>query len=305
MLNSLHGSALRYFLAVARAGSLTAASETLHIAISAISRQITKLEMELGLPLFERQARGMIVTEAGRKLLVYATRSLLEADQVTRDIQELDDLKTGTIRLATAQGFSDGLVPATIANFSNEYPGLRFELFVGSPLMVSQSVRDGEADIGLTYSITATPGVKAAHAELASIYVLMNKNDPLASNKSISVIDVIGRKMVLPASGTTLRDLLETRVAASGSAFRHVILESNNLSVIYRVAQRTGALMFTAMVSVNDQYKDEGMVAVALSDKEFTQRSIQIQTMAGRVLPTAVSRFRDYLTAALRDAVKP
>jgi len=82
----LHGIALRYFVEVARTGSLAAASEQLHVAVSAISRQIGKLEEDVGAPLFERLPRGMVLTEAGELLAEHARRTLLEADAVLGDI---------------------------------------------------------------------------------------------------------------------------------------------------------------------------------------------------------------------------
>ena len=71
----LHGLALRYFVEVARTGSISDASARLHVAVSAISRQIAKLENETGAPLFERRPRGMALSEAGERLLAFAQRS--------------------------------------------------------------------------------------------------------------------------------------------------------------------------------------------------------------------------------------
>ena len=77
---------LRYFLEVARTGSISEASERLHVATSAISRQVAKLEQDVGAPLFERRPRGMALSEAGEILVAYARRSSLEAEQVLADV---------------------------------------------------------------------------------------------------------------------------------------------------------------------------------------------------------------------------
>lgn len=86
MALSLHGIAVRYFVEVARTGSISDASARLHVAVSAISRQIARLEGELGVALFERRPRGMSLSEAGERLLAYAQRSLLEAEHVMKEI---------------------------------------------------------------------------------------------------------------------------------------------------------------------------------------------------------------------------
>ncbi|VEA68661.1 Cyn operon transcriptional activator [Serratia rubidaea] len=68
-------SEMRFFLAVASCGSLSAASEQLFVAVSAISRKIQRLEAQVGAPLFERHARGMVLTEAGRFLKIICARA--------------------------------------------------------------------------------------------------------------------------------------------------------------------------------------------------------------------------------------
>jgi DNA-binding transcriptional LysR family regulator len=77
----MQSSALRYFLEVARTGSVSAAAQRLRVAASAVSRQIANLEKELDALLFERRARGMIMTQAGETLAAYAQRLALENEQ--------------------------------------------------------------------------------------------------------------------------------------------------------------------------------------------------------------------------------
>ncbi|MFX7732108.1 LysR family transcriptional regulator, partial [Acinetobacter baumannii] len=72
-----------------RTGSLTAAAERLHVAVSAVSRQIAKMEEETGVPLFERRARGMVLTPAGEVLMAFARRNLLEVEQVMAEVKGL------------------------------------------------------------------------------------------------------------------------------------------------------------------------------------------------------------------------
>lgn len=108
----LHGLALRYFVEVARTGSLSDASARLHVAVSAISRQIAKLESELGAPLFERRPRGMALSEAGERLLGFAQRSLLEAEHVMKEIGGLDALHGSLLKIACSEGFAIDSCPA-------------------------------------------------------------------------------------------------------------------------------------------------------------------------------------------------
>jgi DNA-binding transcriptional LysR family regulator len=287
---SLHGISLRYFVEVARTGSLADASATLHVASSAISRQIAKLEEELECQLFERLPRGMVLTDGGRKLMAFATRSLLDGEHVANDIRGIALDKTGTVRVACTQGFAYSFMPAVIASFREGHPKVKFQLYVGSPSTVAQRVRDGESDIALSFSLRPASGVHIEYSEPALIYVLLRQDDALAKRRQLSMADLAGREFLLPEQGTTLRELVEIAAELSGLDLDPV-LESNNSYSMYAFAKRTGALMFTAMLSVTGRYMEDGFVAVPLKDEVLARREFQIQTMSGRLLPPLVTDF--------------
>ena len=109
---------LRYFLEVARSGSIAAAAGAQHVAASAVSRQIAKLEDELGIALFERQARGMALSDAGRQLAAYASAAALEAERVATEIRHRGEQGDVTVRLACTEGFAHRFLPQCMAEFA-------------------------------------------------------------------------------------------------------------------------------------------------------------------------------------------
>ncbi|SAK82476.1 LysR substrate binding domain protein [Caballeronia hypogeia] len=294
MKTSLHGIGLRYFVEVARTGSLSDASVALHVATSAISRQVAKLEEELGCQLFDRLPRGMVLTEGGRKLMAYATRSMLDGEHIANELRGLDLERTGTVRVACTQGFAYSFLPAAIASFLDGHPKVKFQLYVGSPSVVAQRVRDGESDVALSFSLRPISGVHIEHSEPASIYVLMRQDDPLASRRHLSMADLAGRHFLLPEQGTTLRELVEIAAELAGVDLDPV-LESNNSYAMYAFAKKTGALMFTAIVSVSGRYEEDGFLAIPLKDDVLGRREFQIQTMSGRVLPPLLADFCEHV----------
>ncbi|MGF6936870.1 DNA-binding transcriptional LysR family regulator [Paraburkholderia sp. UCT70] len=301
MARSLHGIALRYFVEVARSGSLSDASERLHVAVSAISRQIVRLESELGVTLFERRPRGMTLSEAGERLLAYAQRSLLEAEHVMNEISGLASLHGSRIKIATAEGFAVDFLPAAIANFRAEHPGIDFTLTVMSPADATRHVRDGDVDIALSFSLAPEKGVKVEHTERAPVFVLLRSDHPLAARAKLSLAEVSRYPLVLSETGTTIRQLIDITCALEGILLEPDLI-CNNSGASYRYAQRSGAIMFTGLLSVRDRYADDGFVVIPLTDPQMRQRSIQVQTMAGRELPPSVRTFRDHLIARIADA---
>lgn len=303
MTLSLHGIALRYFVEVARTGSISDASARLHVAISAISRQIARLESELGVALFERRPRGMALSEAGERLLAYAQRSLLEAEHVVKEIGGLESLHGSMIKIVSSEGFAADFLPTAMAGFRSQYPGIDFTLSVMSPGEATRRVRDGDADLALTFSLAPEKGVKVEHTERAPVLALLRADHPLAVRAKVSLADLRSYPLVLPEPGTTIRQLIDITCALEG-----ILLEPdltcNNSGAMYRYAQKSGAVMFTGLLSVRDRYAGDGFVVMPLTHPQLRQRNIQVQTMAGRELPSAVRAFRDYLIAAI-GAPKP
>lgn len=265
----LHGLALRYFVEVARTGSISDASARLHVAVSAISRQIAKLESELGAPLFERRPRGMTLSEAGERLLAFAQRSLLEAEHVMKDIGGLDALHGSLLKIACSEGFAIDFLPGVLASFKARHPGVDFTVWVVSPADATRRVRDGDADIALTFSLAPEKGVRVDHTERAPVFALVRHDHPLDGL------------------------LLEPE------------LTSNNTAAMYGYARRTGAVMFTGLLSVRDRSDADGFVVVPVTNPQLRERSIQVQTMAGRDLPASVRAFRDHLIDAMQAASPP
>ncbi|MET3819615.1 DNA-binding transcriptional LysR family regulator [Burkholderia sp. PvR073] len=300
----LHGLALRYFVEVARTGSISDASARLHVAVSAISRQIAKLESELGAPLFERRPRGMALSEAGERLLGFAQRSLLEAEHVMKEIGGLEALHGSLLKIACSEGFAIDFLPGALAGFKARHPGVDFSVWVVSPAEATRRVRDGDADIGLTFSLAPEHGVRVEHTERAPVFALVRRDHPLAARDSVSLADVARHPHVLPEAGTTVRQLIDIACVLDGLMLEPE-LTSNNTAVMYRYAQRTGAVMFTGLLSVRDRFDSDGFVVVPVTNPQLRERSIQVQTMAGRDLPASVRAFRDHLVDVMSAASPP
>jgi DNA-binding transcriptional LysR family regulator len=137
---------LRIFHAVADAGSLTHAGETLNLSQSAVSRQIRALEESLDTTLFHRHARGLILTEQG-ELLFDATRAMAQRlDAATARIRDSEDEVFGELRVTTTTGFGTLWLAPRLTKLFDRYPDLRIDL------MLEERVYDlpmREADVAI------------------------------------------------------------------------------------------------------------------------------------------------------------
>ena len=139
---------LRVFHAVAEAGSFTRAADTLGLSQSAISRQISSLESEIGAPLFHRHARGLVPTEQGDLLASAAAEMAGKIDAVRSALTETRERPQGKLRIATTVGFGSGWLTERIDRFVELYPDIRLELTLSNE-EVDIAMREADAAIRL------------------------------------------------------------------------------------------------------------------------------------------------------------
>ena len=138
---------LRFFLAVARSGRLTAAARRLGADHATVSRRITSLEESLKAKLFERRPQGYTLTAHGERLLVRAENMETDALAIQSDIGGADMALAGTVRIGAPDGFGTVFLAPRLAKLAGVYPGLELQL-IAMPRLLSLSKR--EADVAIT-----------------------------------------------------------------------------------------------------------------------------------------------------------
>ena len=121
---------LRIFHAAAEAGSFTHAAEKLHLSQSAISRQVSALEMDIGAKLFHRHARGLILSEQGEILYQTAHEVLMKLETVRNQLTETRERPSGKLRVTTTVGFGQGWLTEKVQEFQSLYPEVQVQLLL-------------------------------------------------------------------------------------------------------------------------------------------------------------------------------
>ncbi len=127
---SLDWDKLRVFHAAAEAGSFTHAAESLHLSQSAISRQVSALEHDVGVPLFQRHARGLVLTEQGELLFRTAHDVFIQLETVKAQLGETTDKPQGTLRVSTTVGLGAGWLTDRLPEFIEIYPDINLQLIL-------------------------------------------------------------------------------------------------------------------------------------------------------------------------------
>ncbi len=296
----MDSTALRYFAAVARTGSVQAAGEVLHVAGSAISRQIAGLEAQLGTPLFERHARGMRLTHAGEILANHARRQELETERVTADLQRLRGHETAVLRIASVEGGAQFAMPMAIARLLAIRPGVHVKLVLPGTRQVTDRVRSGEADIGITFALAPQPDIRVLRRLNGAIMAFVSADHPYARRAEITLKDLEAVPMFLMGAETTVRQLFDMACAQEGVAVKPV-LETASSAAIHQLVMAGAGVSVASFLSMANHVKDGRVVAKPLAHPILEQRSIQVQVLTGRRLPLIVEEFVQCLDAVIDE----
>ncbi|WNN42434.1 MULTISPECIES: LysR family transcriptional regulator [Winslowiella] len=296
----MHSSEIRYFLAVANSGSLSAASEQLYVAVSAISRQIQRLEARIGVPLFERHARGMTLNEAGQIFENHVRKSLLDMEHAIAEIKGLTAVRRTLIRVACTDGMAFSLLPTLFALFRQQNPAVTFSLNPGSGKEVAERVRDGECDVAFQFSLHPERGVDVVSAYAAPVLIVMQHQHPLAQQQ-VTLNDLVHYPVVLPESGTTVRQLFDLACQMSG-IFIEPVLTCNAFSSHYSFMLNSPlAITLCSHFTVMYQPQEHGLVLKKFGVEQLSQRSLQIQTPPGRQHSAALRLFLQFASHELKQ----
>ncbi|WP_203069740.1 LysR family transcriptional regulator [Falsiroseomonas ponticola] len=187
---------LRTFVAVAEAGGLTPAAETLHLSLPAISRRLTALEEELGVALLTRSTRRVALTQTGREFLPRARRLLDELEESLLGIREVAAQRRGLVVLACIPTAAYYFLPATLAAFARRFPAVRVRAMDLSAEGVTDAVATGAAEFGVGMEGAAHPEVEFRPMRRDPFVLACRRDHRLARRRAVRWQDLEGERLV-------------------------------------------------------------------------------------------------------------
>ena len=199
---------LRYFLAVAREENITRAAEALHITQPTLSRQLARMEEELGVQLFDRSARRTVLTGEGLLLRRRAEEIIALSEKAERELTEQDACVNGKISIGCGEIEGVHRVVDVCKAFHEKYPLTCFDFFTGNADAVQDQMDKGLLDLGLLLEPVNTDAYEFVRLDVRESWgVMMRKDDPLAAKERISADDLKSLPLILPRRNSVRNEL--------------------------------------------------------------------------------------------------
>ncbi len=280
---------LRYFQAVAEAGTLRDAAEQLMVSQSAVSRAVTLLESEIGVELFTRCGRANELNRFGRAFLrssIAAQRSLKTAVMGVRQLAGVD---AGIVVVGFLNSLGVTAVPRLIRLHHDRNPWSQFELHQRSGSELVDDLISGGIDVCLTYAMTPdeAPGVSWRKLFTERLYAVVDRRHPLAQRESIGFDELADQPFVVLERNHTLRRVFDDACARHGIT-PTIAFEVTDITTLRGlIGARLGVGVLPRTATPNPDIAE-----IALDDEQLV-RPIAIGWMGNRYLPPSAAAFRD------------
>ena len=258
---------LRYFLQVYRMKNICSASAKLNVTQQAVSRQIQKLEEELGVALFVRNPRGVTATAYADLLAEKVQGFLPELDELVSDIQRRDQEIAGVVRLGVQcwqMSVEHGLTYDVLKEFEKAYPRVRLIWENSIPKRCVQGLLEEELDLVVMVMPENPQDFDLTPLRRAGWYMLMARNHPLAERRTLTIDDFTGQKIILAGNESKVRGRI-LRELEGKTPPEFIGVEDFIFDLIGQQIMGEGAMMLTTDI-VQDMFNPERFTMVPLEE---------------------------------------
>jgi DNA-binding transcriptional LysR family regulator len=305
----MHAAVLRYLDQVARHGSIRKAAEALHVASSAVNRQILRLEAEIGEPLFERRRSGVRLTAAGDVLVRHVRDTQIDFQRARAEIAGLRGVVTGEVRIISIESVIARFLPSVIDELAVRYPQVTFTVLNIDPSHQAEELRSGRHDLGVLFVDNQLRGFEVVAAFRTAVGAMMRADHPLARRRQLTLTDCAAYPVVMLHDRWLLDAVMATEFAESGARLAPRVV-SNSIEFMRQIITSGLGIGFFTPIGFLDEIRRGELVHVRLAERGLANSRIGIvvpaegrpSTLAARL---TVEHIRDRLNAFARELAAP
>jgi DNA-binding transcriptional LysR family regulator len=287
---------LRTLIAIIEHGSLSAAARARRVSQPAVTKQVQRMEAEMGLPLLVRGPRRQVeLTPAGERLLAFARETLARFEALEQELAALKSMGQGQLLLAASTIPGEYLLPQLLAAFRAEHPEIEVQMTISDTADVADRLLADEADVGVIGSAIRQPDLRLERLVSDEIVLAVPPDHPFAGRERVAVKDLQGQPLILREEGSGTRRSVEAALAQAGTSLPRdsvVLILGSTQAILQAVAQGLGMGFVSARASLQAQ-EDGHLACVGLDDVDL-RRGLYLAYLPERGGDPLVARFLDF-----------
>jgi DNA-binding transcriptional LysR family regulator len=287
---------LETFSKAAELSSFTGAANALHLTQAAVSQRIHALEKALGVTLFSRKGGRVLLTDAGRKLYVYAQRILNLHREARRKLTGQETPLVSELLLAASSIPGEHLLPALLSVFGQQHPHIRVRATVTDSMAAMGQVERGEVSLGFIGRKSDNPNLEFRYLAHDRMLLIVPPGHALSRRKKVSVRQLSGHPLVLREVGSGLRHCFEKSLERAGQSLSdlRIALELGSNEAIKEAVLRGVGVAVLSVYAVRKELKTGQLHGLEVSDLHC-DREMFIVWDKRRVLPLPARLFLVFL----------
>jgi DNA-binding transcriptional LysR family regulator len=295
-------SQLRTLKQVAELGSLSRAADRLRIAQPALSRQIRLLEEELGTPLFQRHGRGMVITEAGSKVLVHALRIMAEVEEIRAEASDASANLSGRLVLGMPPTIAEIITVPLVRFFGREHPQVELSFVSAFSGYLMDWQQRGELDLSILYDPQTTRSLRTQPLLLESFFLIAGPDSGLAPGATLRFAELKDWALVLPGPRHAMRAIFQ-RCAQEAGITLNVPIEVDSLAGMKDLVRGGYGATLLPLAPLHEDVAQGRLTAAALTNPPPTRR-MALSFPGDRPITRAARITADAITVIVANMVR-
>jgi len=288
---------LKVFCDLVETESFTKAAQINHVTQSAVSQQMSNLERLFKSLLIERSKKHFRLTREGQVLYDYSKQILQTYAELDSRLQELKDIISGTIRVATIYSIGLHDLPPYIKKFMQSYPTVNVHVEYRQANEVYEDVVSNVVDLGLIAYPIKDAKLEIVPLRKEPLVLICHPQHPFTKHKSIRLKALAGQKIISFEPDTPTRKALDKILRSHGVDVRHV-MEFDNVETVKRAVEIDAGISIVPQGTIAQELQKRTLAAVAIEDGQFFRPTAAIYKKS-RVLSPAMKQFLAVLKGAV------
>lgn len=287
---------LKVFCDLAETESFTKAAQINHVTQSAVSQQISSLERQFKSLLIERSKKKFRLTREGEVLYEYSKQVIQTYDALLSRLQEIKDIVSGTIRVATIYSIGLHDLPPYLKKFLKAFPTVNVHVEYRRSNQVYEDVLGNVVDLGLVAYPTKDSKLEVVPLRKDMMVLICHPNHPLAKNKAVPLKSIAGQKFIGFEPDIPTRRAID-KILKEHEIHVHHVMEFDNIETVKRAVEIDAGVSIVPHGTITQEVSKQTLVEVRIEDAEF-YRPLAAIHKKNKVLSPAMKQFLNVLKSA-------